>query len=528
MDANKRRPRQRSYASSPISSITQKMLSKKVNFATSTAFSMINPLFDPMRVSDIDVQLNSNAEKTYDRFCRIVGELAGELRDSLKNAVDLSEYNGEKNESFESVEDKILSNTVTLVLKKKKTSVITYELYGAYGKMYNESDVYTTDDMVYTSKLFKKRLNFKPSMKLGECYKIVSEVKNSDNEYAGFLSMTAKDVFEAKSAFIDYNVVGNGGSCYRVIADNYLLICFKMVVNVPYWFSDEMEDRYTALDYDEYDNDDIVYSRFPDGTTLKKRLNPDGSTVELEALRRYYRKLFKERFYKNSRNSMFEARKADFENLAEEYSLFESIFKNTSLIINSLMEGNIDLSSFDKSLKEVSESTAQLNVLVEVAKEFYGNIDSFTIDKDYYLNKYEQATVKTAQKAYIKYKIPKMSLDLHLFSDTPLITFSSEGNFDEPLTDKDVKFIATNAGEQSSDLVGRLTVDVGREGIPRATAKYENGCAVFTVLSNTYDRNEYDTDRAKMIRVPGKVWAVSKLIISIDGFKVTSESGSNR
>lgn len=516
------------FQSAEISAVTKNALVKPISAQTVNLFSTLGPIFEKNRLSDVDVQLSDIANKTYSKFCEEVGKLSLQLSDSLTDAMELCEYNGKANEAFFDLEKSIFSATVPLIMKRKKTSGVNYLLYGAYSKEYPQSEVYTTDDMVYTSKLKKKRLNFKPSMALGECYKILNEISlNKENNYTSYASLNPSTLNEAKTAFIDHDIVENGAECYRVIADNYLVVCFKIDITVPYFISDDQEIRYQTLDLDN-SKDDYLYSRFSDGSEIIKKRGPDGNYIQVEALKRFYRKLLKERFnrIKKRSNSMFEARNADFENLSEEYAIFETIFVKTKEIIDNLQSGKILLSDVDKNLRDIADSLAQLNILVNVAKEFYGNVDSFSMESDYYIRKYDDGINKTMKRAYLRAKVPSVKFNIDLDSDKTPITFSSSGDFDEPLDERTLKFIVSRSGKQSSD-IDKLTVDVGRENTPRATTRFENGNAVFSVFSRSYDKNAYDAERAKMFRVPGKIIGLCKLIISQDGFEIVGQSGSD-
>lgn len=516
-----------------ISSSVTNVLSKEVAAKSSEVASIASPFFIEDRCSNIDMTLGGTGTKEFNKFCTKVGELASTLYDAVDEAISLCEYNGSKNEQYENLEKKIFNSTYPLIYVKfgRNRRTINYVVYGAFSASYPEKDRYTTDDMVFTSKALKKRLNFKPGMALGECYKIVSEVAlNKDNPYASKSTLPPDKVYDTNVAFIDVDdgtVIGNsntsnGALCYKVVADSYLLFCFKIDINVPLYMSEEQNIRYRTLDIPDEARE---YSKFADGSMYMT--GPDGELVKVEALKRYYRRIMRERYNRMSgrKNSMFEARNAKLDFLDEEYAIISTIFDNIKTIRGLISSGSLKLANIDKHLRNIADAIAQLNVLVHVAKEFYGEIDSFELDASYYMNKYGDAFNKTFKKAWQHTPVPNPSLEIDLDTSKTPITLTSSDKFDEELDNATVRFLATRAGKQSSDM-DKLTVDVGREGMQRASAKYEDGSAVFTVFSRTYDSNSSDEANAKLTRAPGKISGVAKLVISNDGYKIIASSNA--
>lgn len=491
-----------SISTKNISSVVEKQLVTPVAAATTKLYSTLDPLFQNGRDSDIDIQFGGNGEKTFERFQSDVSNLATTLLNSLSSAIEICEYNGTKNDEFSEIEYSILNTTSPLYYKRVRKLYVEYNIYGAYAVAYNPSETYSTDEMIYNSKFHKKKLTTSliNNDALSQCFKILSEIQyNQENPYSSYAKLNAKNIFDTKSAFIDVINCDNNSICYRIVADKYLGYFFKIELQVPLYFSDEQSNRYSRLDIDE------------------------------SFLRRYYRKIMKERFnsLNTRKNRMFEVRGNNIGNVKEEEALISTFISSAKEIVNSIEQGDIKLSSVDKNLKTLADTMAQLNILIDVAKEFYGNYESIEDPdgKNKYLDLYQTALLKMLRQNFKRSGLPHMNGDFSLESEVPFVFITVEGDFEEQLDDLTIKSIVKSAGNPSEY---RLNVDVGRGNAPRAEAKLENGKAVFTAISNTFAANDKDKKDMQMFNLPGKKQGVAKLFIEKDGFEIEAKSGVDR
>ena len=483
-----------------ISPVIERQLVTPVSAATTRVYATLSPLFVYNRISDIDVQFGGNGEKAFEQFQTTVSELASTLLNSLTNAVEICEYNGKENEEFSSLEYAILNVTSPLYYKRVKKLYVEYNIFGAFAEPYKSSDVYSTDEMIYNAKFHKKKLNTFLVNVLGDCYKILSEIGyDKENPYSSYAKLKPDELYDAKSAFVDVVKGSNNSVCYRVVADKYLGYFFKIELQVPLYFSDEQSTRYSRIDIDE------------------------------SFLRRYYRKIMKERFnnFKLRKNKMFEVRGNNIGNVNEEEALITTFISSAKKIVNSIENGDLKLSSVDKDLKALADTMAQLNVLIDVAKEFYGNYSGIgdPEGQDKYLDLYQNAMIKMMRKNFKQSGLPHMSGDLSIKSELPYVKINISGDFDEPLDAITIKSIVKTGGAPSEF---RLNVDVGRGNAPRSDVKLENGKAVFTAISNTFASDDKNQKDMKQFNIPGKKQGVAKLYIGKDGFDIVAKSGAER
>lgn len=482
-----------------ISSVVEKQLVTPVAAATAKVFSTIEPLFQNGRTSDIDIQFSGNGEKTFEHFQNDVSNLATVLLNSLSDAVEICEYNGNENENFTKLEYSILNSTVPLLYKRVKKLYVEYNLYGSHVEKYKPGERYSRDEMVYNSKFHKKKLRASTLKELSDCFKILSEIKyNKENPYASYANMEPTDIFNISSAFVDSVNGDNGSVCYRVVSDSYLGYFFKIEIQVPLFFSEEQSTRFSRID------------------------------IEESFLRRKYKKIMQERMYflKKEACKKLEVRGSqNITNVKEEEALIDTFINASKEIINSIENGDLKLSSVDKNLKILADTVAQLNILIDVAKEYYGDYEGIDVPEGYFIDTYEASMLRMMKKKFKQSGLPKMTGDLSLKSDVPYININIEGIFSDALSPVTIRSIVKSAGKPSEY---RLNVDMGRQDIKYSNAKLENGKAVFTAISNTFAATDKDKKAMQDFRVPGNKQGTAKLYIATDNFEIVAKSGVER
>lgn len=533
----------RKKPSKPISSINL-----SANLVNSDVSKLTEKLFDSNgvyaaflndRISNIEMQLAplGNVAKKYKEFCDTLGDLSLCIKNSLEDCVQLCEYNGSKNEEFFDLERKLFNETIPLSYKRKKDAVMFYELYGAIAKPYDKEDYYDIEEMVFLSKKLKKRLNTNPAMALGECYKILSEIKrNPENKYSSYDELDPEELLDAECAFIDSNVCKNGGMCYKIVSDKYLAIIFKITIRVPLYISGEEDIFYQTLDMVEN----------------KKRINKKGITLCVESLKRYYKNLMKERFGKLlSKNNKNEAReKIDLENsLDDERKLIADMFNNAKSLVTEIENGNISYSHIDVYLRNVADSVTELKICFDEANEYLSNIvvkksikrtirkddeteeeieDRIDTEPNEYLKKYNDTINRIALNTLKRSGLTTKTKTNFDCIERPLVIFLTTGVFDMPLSPREIRMIGKRQDVTSSDFDKKLSlsIDRGRDSnVPQIYSEYKNGQAVITCLSKTLDRTNLDRERASHYQVPGKVFGVSKLTIFEKGFTIYASCG---